>query len=171
MNQLIIVRPYYSHTKKTPSKPQLTMYIMQSVQWRTQRNHGNHRFQFQSPQASHLGSEIERVPMLLQIYGFPITCYGLPVPGFPARLRQSCAIVAPRLHQGYIVLAPALHQARGSQIIQNLYPESSRILQIPFGSLRIFILNLLISSRILYQNHPESTEIIKKYLPDFSITI
>ena len=109
--------------------------------------------------------------MLLQIYGFPITCYGLPVPGFPARLRQSCAIVAPRLHQGYIALAPALHQARGSQIIQNLYPESSRIVQIPFGSLRIFILNLLISSRVLYQNHPESTEIIKKYIPDSSITI
>ena len=126
---------------------------------------------FQSPQASHLESEIERVLTLLQIYGFRITCYGLPVPGFPARLRQWCAIVAPRLHQGYIALAPALHQARGSQIIQNLYPESSRILQIPFGSLRIFILNLLISSRILYQNHPESTEIIKKYLPDSSITI
>ena len=126
---------------------------------------------FQSPQAPHLGSESERVPMLLQIYGCRITCYGLPVPGFPARLRQWCAIVAPRLHQGYIALAPALHQARGSQIIQNLYAESSRILQIPFGSLRIFILNLLISPRILYQNHPESTEIIKKYLPDSSITI
>ena len=126
---------------------------------------------FQSPQASHLESEIERVLTLLQIYGFRITCYGLPVPGFPARLRQWCAIVAPRLHQGYIALAPALHQARGSQIIQNLYPESSRILQIPFGSLRIFTLNLLISSRILCQNHPESTEIIKKHLPDFSITI
>ena len=126
---------------------------------------------FQSPQASHLESEIERVLTLLQIYGFRITCYGLPVPGFPARLRQWCAIVAPRLHQGYIALAPALHQARGSQIIQNLYAESSRILQIPFGSLRIFILNLLISSRILHQNHPASTEIIKKYLPDSSITI
>ena len=134
------------------------------------RRHGI-RMGFQSPQASHLESEIERVLTLLQIYGFRITCYGLPVPGFPARLRQWCAIVAPRLHQGYIALAPALHQARGSQIIQNLYAESSRILQIPFGSLRIFILNLLISSRILHQNHPESTEIIKKYLPDSSITI
>ena len=111
---------------------------------------------FQSPQASHLESEIERVLMLLQIYGCRITCYGLPVPGFPARLRQSCAIVEPRLHRACPSLAP------GPRLPNHPEPLC-RIIQSPPDSIWITQNIYLKSSNIVHNPLPESSRIDRNH--------
>ena len=119
------------------------------------RRHGI-RIGFQSPQASHLGGENEHVPRRPQIYGFRISCYGLPILGFPPRLCQPCANGAPKLRRACPSLAPGLS-------LQN-HPELlSRILQNPPDSIWITQNIYLKSSNIVQNPLPESSRIDRNH--------